>query len=131
MRFSSALGLPGAVNTTLPLAMNVSTSVKPSAANSFASRGIGTTCPPTLMALRNATWRAMAAETSLRYPRPSMGFRLQSPYPPAGDQPQAIDELVAGLRAGEKHQTLLGVTGSGKTYTIANVVEEWGRPALV
>jgi excinuclease ABC subunit B len=60
-----------------------------------------------------------------------MGFHLQSPYAPAGDQPQAIAELVAGLRAGESHQTLLGVTGSGKTYTIANVLAEWGRPALV
>src|SRR5439155_1924946 len=67
----------------------------------------------------------------LRYPRPSMGFRLQAPYPPAADQPQATAELVAGLRAGHKHQTLLGVTGSGKTYTVANVVAQWGRPALV
>ena len=60
-----------------------------------------------------------------------MPFQLQSPYPPAGDQPQAIDELVAGLRAGERHQVLLGVTGSGKTFTIANVLAAWGRPALV
>ncbi len=60
-----------------------------------------------------------------------MGFHLQSPYSPAGDQPQAIAELVAGLRAGQSHQTLLGVTGSGKTYTIANVLAQWGRPALV
>src|ERR1044072_1777845 len=60
-----------------------------------------------------------------------MGFHLQSPYSPAGDQPQAIAELVAGLRAGEAHQTLLGVTGSGKTFTIANVLAAWGRPARV
>ncbi len=60
-----------------------------------------------------------------------MPFNLKSPYPPAGDQPQAIAELVAGLRSGEAHQTLLGVTGSGKTFTIANVLAEWGRPALV
>jgi excinuclease ABC subunit B len=60
-----------------------------------------------------------------------MTFHLQSPYPPAGDQPQAIAELLAGLRAGERHQTLLGVTGSGKTYTVANVLAQWGRPALV
>jgi excinuclease ABC subunit B len=60
-----------------------------------------------------------------------MGFHLQSPYPPAGDQPQAIAELVAGLRAGQRHQTLLGVTGSGKTFTIANVLAQWGKPALV
>ena len=60
-----------------------------------------------------------------------MAFRLQSPYSPAGDQPQAIAELVAGLRAGDKHQTLLGVTGSGKTYTIANVLAQWDRPTLI
>jgi len=60
-----------------------------------------------------------------------MTFHLQSPYPPAGDQPQAIAELLAGLRAGERHQTLLGVTGSGKTYTVANILAQWGRPALV
>ncbi len=58
-------------------------------------------------------------------------FRLQSPFAPAGDQPRAIAELSAGLRRGERHQTLLGVTGSGKTMTIANVVAEWGRPTLV
>ena len=60
-----------------------------------------------------------------------MGFRLQSPYSPAGDQPQAIDELVAGLEGGERYQTLLGVTGSGKTYTVANVLARWGRPTLI
>jgi excinuclease ABC subunit B len=60
-----------------------------------------------------------------------MGFHLTSTYTPAGDQPQAIAELVAGLRAGERQQTLLGVTGSGKTYTMANVLAQWGRPALV
>ncbi|HEV2105718.1 MAG TPA: excinuclease ABC subunit UvrB [Candidatus Eisenbacteria bacterium] len=60
-----------------------------------------------------------------------MAFRLHAPYPPAGDQPQAIAQLLDGLRAGERHQTLLGVTGSGKTYTIANVIAQWGRPALV
>ncbi len=60
-----------------------------------------------------------------------MPFELHAPYAPAGDQPQAIAELVAGLRAGERHQTLLGVTGSGKTYTIANVVQQWNRPTLV
>ena len=60
-----------------------------------------------------------------------MDFQLVSPYPPAGDQPQAIEDLVAGLKAGEKHQTLLGVTGSGKTFTIANVIAQYGRPTLV
>jgi excinuclease ABC subunit B len=60
-----------------------------------------------------------------------MPFELVSPYAPAGDQPQAIAELVAGLRAGQRHQTLLGVTGSGKTFSIANVIAQWGKPALV
>jgi len=60
-----------------------------------------------------------------------MPFQLHSPYQPAGDQPQAIAGLVEGLRAGDSHQTLLGVTGSGKTFTIANVIAQWGRPTLV
>ncbi len=60
-----------------------------------------------------------------------MPFKLHQPYAPAGDQPEAIEELVRGLEAGERHQTLLGVTGSGKTYTVANVVARWGRPTLV
>ena len=58
-------------------------------------------------------------------------FRLQSEYEPSGDQPQAIDQLVAGMDAGEAFQTLLGVTGSGKTYTMAQVIERLGRPAVV
>jgi len=61
----------------------------------------------------------------------TMSFHLQAPYPPAGDQPQAIAELVQGLRSGERHQTLLGVTGSGKTFTIANVIAQWARPTLI
>ncbi|MEO6811743.1 MAG: excinuclease ABC subunit UvrB [Isosphaeraceae bacterium] len=58
-------------------------------------------------------------------------FDLVSPYPPAGDQPQAIDELVRGIQEGKPRQTLLGVTGSGKTFTMANVIARLGRPALV
>lgn len=58
-------------------------------------------------------------------------FKLVSPYKPTGDQPEAIDQLVAGVRGGDKHQTLLGVTGSGKTFTIANVIERTQRPTLV
>ena len=58
-------------------------------------------------------------------------FELVSDFAPAGDQPQAISELVAGLRAGERDQVLLGVTGSGKTFTVAHVVQELKRPALV
>jgi excinuclease ABC subunit B len=58
-------------------------------------------------------------------------FSLQAPFEPAGDQPRAIAELTAGLRRGDRFQTLLGVTGSGKTMTVANVIAQWGRPALV
>lgn len=58
-------------------------------------------------------------------------FQLVSPYQPAGDQPSAIEKLVRGLREGRGHQTLLGVTGSGKTFTMANVIAQMGRPALV
>jgi len=61
----------------------------------------------------------------------SRRFRMASSYEPAGDQPTAIDALVAGLGAGQSHQTLLGVTGSGKTFTMANVIERAQRPALV
>lgn len=61
----------------------------------------------------------------------SAPFQLQAPFAPAGDQPRAIAELTAGLRRGDRHQTLLGVTGSGKTMTIANVIAAWGRPTLV
>lgn len=58
-------------------------------------------------------------------------FRLHSPFPPAGDQPQAIRALAGGLSRGLRHQTLLGVTGSGKTFTVANVIKKCGRPTLV
>ncbi len=58
-------------------------------------------------------------------------FRLVSPFSPKGDQPQAIAELCAGLAAGEREQVLLGVTGSGKTYTMAKVIEQTQRPALI
>ncbi|MYN14675.1 excinuclease ABC subunit UvrB [Pusillimonas sp. TS35] len=62
---------------------------------------------------------------------PDSPFKLYQPYPPAGDQPGAIDALVEGLNDGLMYQTLLGVTGSGKTYTMANVIARCGRPALV
>jgi len=58
-------------------------------------------------------------------------YRLHQPFPPAGDQPEAIRQLVEGLEDGLSFQTLLGVTGSGKTYTMANVIARTGRPALV
>jgi len=60
-----------------------------------------------------------------------MDFRLHSTYQPRGDQPAAIEQLMRGLKAGEKHQVLLGVTGSGKTFTMAKVIEAANRPALV
>jgi len=60
-----------------------------------------------------------------------MSFKLTSKYEPTGDQPQAIDQLVAGLEGGESAQVLLGVTGSGKTFTIANVINRVDRPTLV
>lgn len=62
---------------------------------------------------------------------PDSPFELFQPYPPAGDQPSAIEQLVEGVRDGEVFQTLLGVTGSGKTYTMANVIARLGRPAIV
>lgn len=60
-----------------------------------------------------------------------MAFKLHAPYTPAGDQPGAIRQLTEGILQGEKHQTLLGVTGSGKTFTIANVIQNVQRPTLV
>ena len=60
-----------------------------------------------------------------------MSFKLHSPYPPLGDQPQAIEKLLKRLRTGEKHSTLLGVTGSGKTFTMANVIAALDRPTLI
>ncbi len=62
---------------------------------------------------------------------PDSPFQLFQPYPPAGDQPQAIDKLVEGVNDGLAFQTLLGVTGSGKTFTMANVIARLGRPAIV
>ena len=58
-------------------------------------------------------------------------FRLQSPFKPSGGQPEAIKALIAGLENGLSAQTLLGVTGSGKTYTIANVIATVNRPAII
>ena len=58
-------------------------------------------------------------------------FKINSKLKPMGDQPKAIDELVNSINSGNKYQTLLGVTGSGKTFTMANVIERLQRPALV
>ena len=60
-----------------------------------------------------------------------MSFRLGIDYKPRGDQKTAIDSLMDGLKQGEQHQVLLGVTGSGKTFTMAKVIEHSGRPALI
>src|SRR5437879_5701291 len=61
----------------------------------------------------------------------AMPFKLVTDYKPQGDQPRAIEELVAGVRRGDRHQTLLGVTGSGKTFSVANLVQQVQRPTLV
>ena len=58
-------------------------------------------------------------------------FKLHSDYAPTGDQPQAIDKLVKGFEEGNQFQTLFGVTGSGKTFTMANIIEKLNRPTLV
>ena len=58
-------------------------------------------------------------------------FKLVSDFKPTGDQPQAIEKLVDGIKRGEKYQTLLGVTGSGKTFTMANIIEKIQKPTLV
>ena len=58
-------------------------------------------------------------------------FQIVSDFLPTGDQPQAIDSLAGGLEEGSRRQTLLGVTGSGKTFTMANIIERWQRPTLV
>ena len=62
---------------------------------------------------------------------PNSAYRLHQPFQPAGDQPEAIEKLVEGVKTGMRFQTLLGVTGSGKTYTMANVIARLGRPAIV
>ena len=71
------------------------------------------------------------ATSSLFLYNPPMDFQLVTSYKPRGDQPRAIEELMDGLAAGEKHQVLLGVTGSGKTFTMAKVIEKSNRPALI
>ncbi|MBE9531233.1 MAG: DEAD/DEAH box helicase family protein, partial [Proteobacteria bacterium] len=58
-------------------------------------------------------------------------FKMVTEYEPSGDQPAAIEKLLEGIRSGERDQVLLGVTGSGKTFTMANVIEEIGRPTLI
>ena len=73
---------------------------------------------------------AFSPESGITYNR-GVDFQLVSDYKPRGDQGRAIEELTAGIDAGEKHQVLLGVTGSGKTFTMAKIIEQMNRPALV
>ena len=63
--------------------------------------------------------------------KPMSAFKIVCPYSPAGDQPEAIRLLNAGLDSGAREQVLLGVTGSGKTFTMANVIEKYNRPTLI
>src|SRR6187455_3242854 len=72
-----------------------------------------------------------AAGGPVRYTRRVPDFELVAPFQPTGDQPTAIERLSDGLAAGERHQTLLGVTGSGKTWTMANVIQAHNKPTLV
>jgi len=79
----------------------------------------------------HATGAPAAAAAAVTLAFPGSPFRLHEPYAPAGDQPEAIDALIEGVNDGLAFQTLLGVTGSGKTYTMANVIARLGRPAMV
>ena len=79
----------------------------------------------------NAATRSDVPEAGVFVSYPGSPFQLFQPYPPAGDQPTAIAQLVEGLNDGLSFQTLLGVTGSGKTFTMANVIAQMGRPAIV
>ena len=84
---------------------------------------------PALAPEAQAIWPPPKPERTLA--GPSVPLEIVSEYTPAGDQPQAIKELVSGVREGENDQVLLGVTGSGKTFTMAKIIEETQRPAIV
>ncbi|MBQ1448149.1 MAG: DEAD/DEAH box helicase family protein, partial [Erysipelotrichaceae bacterium] len=58
-------------------------------------------------------------------------FKLVAPYQPSGDQPEAIQKLVEGIKEGKEHQVLLGATGTGKTFTIANVIQQVNKPTII
>src|SRR4051812_33446460 len=75
--------------------------------------------------------RTSTESIRIRLMAPRANFILQAPFEPAGDQPKAITELMAGLNRDDRFQTLLGVTGSGKTMTMANVIAQYGKPTLV
>jgi excinuclease ABC subunit B len=84
---------------------------------------------PLLIRLRG--WRRLPNKSRQHYIAPMNHFEVVAPFAPAGDQPKAIAELTAGLERGAKYQTLLGVTGSGKTMTLAHTIARYGKPTLV
>ncbi|MEZ5932362.1 MAG: DEAD/DEAH box helicase family protein, partial [Alphaproteobacteria bacterium] len=80
--------------------------------------------------------KALAENPTLKHdpsdrPEAGVAFKLTSDFEPAGDQPQAISELVDGIRVGSRDQVLLGVTGSGKTFTMAHVIQQVQKPTLI
>ena len=87
--------------------------------------------PPALAPSQTSTGRSRGTRRATLSGEEASLFKLHSPFPPAGDQPRAIEQLTKGLQDGLKYQTLLGVTGSGKTYVMANVINKLQRPALV
>ncbi len=87
--------------------------------------------PEIVEVMRDASDAAVAGQDGVFVRYPNSPFELFQPYAPAGDQPQAISRLIEGVNDGEVFQTLLGVTGSGKTFTMANVIAQLGRPAIV
>ncbi len=87
--------------------------------------------PEIVEVMRDASDEAVAGQEGAFVRYPNSPFELFQPYAPAGDQPQAISRLIEGVNDGEVFQTLLGVTGSGKTFTMANVIAQLGRPAIV
>jgi len=92
----------------------------------------GATVPPVATSYRKKANKSDALPVKQDLPRPvTSGFRLASPFKPAGDQPKAIKELIDGIRRGDEAQVLLGITGSGKTFTVANVIAEINKPTLI
>src|SRR5690242_4542623 len=85
----------------------------------------------TVASYRKKAKRSPEAATSPPPVRTGSPFTLKAPYLPAGDQPKAIRELIDGLRRGDEAQVLLGITGSGKTFSVANVIADIGRPTLI
>src|SRR5262245_42099577 len=80
------------------------------------------------MSTSESSLTARSGDSEIRF---GVGFKLESPFKPAGDQPQAIEAMVRGIKAEKRAQCLLGVTGSGKTFTMANVIAHFDKPTLV